>query len=39
VTGELRVVWTRKDSSACLVISAKHEVEVYELAVAHKGYN
>jgi hypothetical protein len=39
VTGELRVVWTRKDSAACLVIRSLHEIEPWEIAVAHKGYN
>jgi hypothetical protein len=39
VTGELRVVSVRKDSAACLVIKALHEIEPYEIAVAHKGNN
>jgi hypothetical protein len=37
VTATLRVVWTRKDSAACLVINSVNEIEPYELAVAHKG--
>jgi hypothetical protein len=38
VIGELRVVSTRKDSSACLVTKSLHEIEPFELAVARKGY-
>jgi hypothetical protein len=38
VTATLRVVSVRKDSAACLVINSVKEIEPYELAVAHKGY-
>jgi hypothetical protein len=38
VTATLRVVWTRKDTAACLVLDAKNEIEPYETAVARKGY-
>ncbi len=38
VTATLRVVWTRKDTAACLVIDSKNEIEPYETAVARKGY-
>ncbi len=38
VTATLRVVWTRKDTAACLVLDAKNEIEPYEIAVARKGY-
>lgn len=36
--GELRVVSTKKDTSVCVVTSAKLEIEAYDLAVARKGY-
>jgi hypothetical protein len=38
VIAELRVVSTRKDTAACLVLNSKHEIEPYDLAVLHKGY-
>jgi len=37
VIGELRVVSTRKDSAACLVVRSSHEIEPFDLAVARKG--
>ncbi len=38
VIGELRVVWVKKDSAACLVTASKLEIEPGDLAVARKGY-
>ena len=38
VVAELRVLAVKKDSAACLVTQARHEIEVHDLAVARKGY-
>ncbi|HLK41000.1 MAG TPA: LysM peptidoglycan-binding domain-containing protein, partial [Polyangiaceae bacterium] len=38
VVAELRVITVKKDSSVCLVTQAKNEIELNDVAVAHKGY-
>jgi hypothetical protein len=38
VVAELRVLAVKKDTAACLVAQARHEIEVNDLAVARKGY-
>jgi hypothetical protein len=38
VVAELRVLAVKKDSAVCLVTQAKLEIEIYDLAVARKGY-
>jgi hypothetical protein len=38
VVAELRVVAVKKDSSVCVVTQSRVEVELYDLAVARKGY-
>jgi hypothetical protein len=38
VVAELRVLAVKKDTAACLVTQARHEIEVHDLAVARRGY-
>jgi hypothetical protein len=38
VVAELRVLAVKKDTAACLVAQARHEIEVNDVAVARKGY-
>ena len=38
VTAELLVLDTKKDTAACLVLQARLEIELHDLAVSRKGY-